>query len=123
MGQCFSPQEKKKEVNKDSNKAAKTKEEKNVEKVVSANFSSLNQLIRTVVGLTKARQLGKRPSTTNKPLATFTSKASYLDLVNALLTIGAFGEVRECVHNQTGETRAVKIMKTDKMGDKEYVRL
>jgi len=31
--------------------------------------------------------------------------------------------VRECTHNKTNETRAVKIMRTDKMGDKEYVRL
>ena len=37
--------------------------------------------------------------------------------------IGAFGEVRECTLKGTNEIRAVKILKTHAMEEKEYVRL
>jgi calcium-dependent protein kinase len=40
-----------------------------------------------------------------------------------LTSLGAFGEVRECTHNKSGDERAVKIIKTSDMEDKAIVRL
>ena len=83
MGQCFSPQENKKEANTNSSKVVKTKEEKNTEKVVSFDFSISNLLVRKAAGSTRVKRLGKRQSTIKRRSAIFTSKASYLAQVSS----------------------------------------
>ena len=66
---------------------------------------------------------------TTTELAKFLAQVSFLQdlfflcdvarLADNLLLLGAFGEVRMCVHRETGAQRAVKVLRKSHMDDDE----
>ena len=49
----------------------------------------------------------------------FQSWQFLLSLIRVLVKIGAFGEVRMCVHRESGAQRAVKVLRKSHMDDDE----
>ena len=78
-----------------------------------------------------AVQFGKSDQVRNieinekQPFSQFYKQGKQLGSGNSFLVsyLGAFGEVRECTSKGSGVVKAVKILKTHKMEEKEFTRL